>query len=210
MHSNQKSVNAELKEQWNKRYQLDTYVYGTRVNDFLRKFHQLIPSGKVLCLGEGEGRNAVYLAGKGFQVTAVDISEVGLLKAQHLAQKRRVRIETVSSDLMNYEIGLNRWQGIVSIFCHLPSEIRRDIHRRVVKGLAPHGIFVLESYTPDQLKYRTGGPPTEDLLVSLEELREELRPLTIRHGIEKLRIVREGHLHTGKAAVVQVVAEKSK
>ncbi len=205
-----KPANSDLKEQWNKRYQQDTYVYGRRVNDFLRKFYQLIPSGKVLCLGEGEGRNAVYLAGRGYQVTAVDISEVGLFKAQNLARERRVKIETVGADLMNYEVGSNRWQGIVSIFCHLPADIRREIHRRVVNGLAPNGIFILESYTPDQLKYRTGGPPAADLLVSLEELKEELKPLTISHAVEKIRIVREGSLHTGRAAVVQFIAQKSK
>jgi len=201
-------MNSEIKERWNARYEGKAYVYGLRENDFLHESFHLIQSGRVLCLGEGEGRNAVFLAGKGFQVTAVDISEEGLKKAQRLAHKRHVEIITVCSDLWDFPIGEASWQGIVSIFCHIPPDLRKTIYQRVITGLAPGGIFLLESYTPGQLKHKTGGPQREDLLVTLSELKAELKDLKFLHGIEKVRVVREGRLHTGKAAVVQLIARK--
>ena len=198
----------EVKNIWNNRYEKKSYVYGTRANDFLRQSAHLIPRGNVLCLGEGEGRNAVFLARRKYQVTAVDISEEGLRKANRLAKNNGVKIETVCSDLRDYSIGEASWQGVVSVFCHIPTDLRKTIYQRVITGLAPGGIFLLESYTPEQLKYRSGGPQDEDMLVTLSELKTELKDLNFLHGIEKVRIVREGRLHTGEAAVVQLIAQK--
>jgi len=201
-------MNSEIREIWNSRYNTGTYIYGTRPNDFLRRSVKMIPPGEILCLGEGEGRNAVYLARKGYPVTAVDISDIGLAKVKRLAQESNVKIETVWSDLFDYQITPGKWSGIISIFCHVPADLRIDLHRRVTKGLAPGGIFILESYTPEQLKFKTGGPPTQDLLVTLKDLEKELSGLTILHGVERERIVSEGNLHTGMAAVVQIIAKK--
>jgi SAM-dependent methyltransferase len=201
-------MSLEIKSRWNTRYAQKFYVYGTKANDFLRQSAHLIPHGNVLCLGEGEGRNAVFLARKNFQVTAVDISEEGLRKAERLAEKKGVRIKTVCSDLRDYPMGNTCWHGIISIFCHIPTDLRKTIYQRVITGLTPGGIFLLESYTPEQLKYGTGGPQNEDLLVTLSELKKELHDLNFLYGIEKVRVVREGRLHTGEAAVVQLIAQK--
>lgn len=193
---------------WDQRYATEGYQYGTTENDFLRRVAPQLPLGRCLCLAEGEGRNAVFLAGLGQQVTAVDASSVGLKKAQQLALRRGVEIETCATDLADFVIKPESWDCIVSIYCHVAPEIRTDLHRRVVAGLRPGGLLVLEAYRPEQLAYGTGGPPAVEKLMSLEQLRGELNGLDFQHAVELERDVIEGKLHTGKGAVVQLLALK--
>ena len=192
---------------WDARYGEPGFTYGTSPNEFLVAAAGYIPRGRVLCLAEGEGRNAVYLAGLGYEVTAVDSSSVGMKKAALLADSRNVAIEAVVADLAEYEIEPNHWDGIVAIFAHLPPALRARVHRAAVKGLRPGGAFVLEAYTPRQLKLGTGGPQSLELLMSLESLRDELRGLDLVVARETEREVNEGQFHRGPGAVVQVVGE---
>lgn len=193
---------------WDERYNTDEYVYGTDPNEFLVSVADRIPKGRVMSLAEGEGRNAVYLAGLGYAVTAVDASAVGLEKARRLADTRGVAVETIVADLAALAIEPDSWDGIVSIFCHVPAALRRVLHRKVREGLRPGGVFVLEAYTPAQLEYRTGGPPDVDRLMSLTDLEGELAGLKFILGRETEREVVEGRFHTGRGAVVQAVARK--
>jgi SAM-dependent methyltransferase len=192
---------------WDERYGASGYYYGAEPNDFLREYcSQIRRGGAVLCLGEGEGRNSVFLAEQGFHPVAVDQSAVGLKKAEQLAASRGVRIDTVVADLAHYRIEPGQWDGIVSIWCHLPAALRAAVHRQVVTGLATGGVFLLEAYTPAQLAYGTGGPKTADLLPRLAELREELAGLEFVRAEERERVVHEGAGHSGPSAVVQVIA----
>lgn len=195
-------------ELWNARYAGDDYVYGTDPNDFVAEMAVRIPPGPVLCLAEGEGRNAVHLAALGHAVTAVDHAETGLAKARRLAAERRVTLETIAADLADYRIAPGAWAGIVSVWAHLPPALRRGLHAQVVQGLQPGGLFILEAYTPAQLAYDTGGPRSADLLMTAVQLREELVGLDFELLRELERDVREGTNHTGRAAVVQVLARK--
>ena len=190
---------------WDERYSQPGFAYGTEPNEFLAASAGRIPVGPVLSLGEGEGRNAAYLAGVGHRVVAVDQSEVGLGKARRLAADRRLTIETVCTDLAGYTIQPGAWAGIVSVFCHLPRRVRVPLHAAVVRGLRPGGVFVLEAYTPEQLGRGTGGPRDPDMLPTRAELTEELGGLEFVHARELDREVREGAYHTGVASVVQVV-----
>jgi len=194
---------------WDVRYSSEEYIYGTEPNDFLREMAVQLPKGgTVLSLAEGEGRNAVWLAKQGLQVTGIDASAVGLVKAQRLAEEQGVRIETVHVNLAEADLGEARWDGIVSIFCHLPPTLRKRVHRQVVQALKPGGLFLLEAYTVRQLEFGTGGPPDPELMMDLVSLGEELAGLNIEHGVELVREVREGRLHSGKGAVVQFIARK--
>ncbi|MEZ4701991.1 MAG: class I SAM-dependent methyltransferase [Rhodothermales bacterium] len=193
---------------WDERYSTEEYIYGTDPNDFLAEMAGSLPVGQTLCLADGEGRNGVYLAGLGHAVTAVDSSSVGLDKARRLAATRGVEIATVHADLADFSIEPGAWDAVVSIFCHLPGALRRAVHRRVVEGLKPGGVLLLEAYTPDQLRFGTGGPPDVDRLMRLADLKTELDGLTFEVGRELERDVIEGRFHGGRGAVVQVFARK--
>lgn len=193
---------------WDERYGVDDYIYGTEPNDFLRDMWQKIPKGRVLCLADGEGRNSVFLAEQGYQVTAVDASGVGIEKGRRLAVERGVEVESIHADLAEFTIEPNHWQGVVSIFAHIPPEARQRIHRQVVEGLVPGGVLVLEAYTPQQLALGTGGPPVPELTMDIDRLTPELSGLQFEKAEEFERDVVEGTHHTGKGAVVQVLAIK--
>lgn len=193
---------------WDERYSEPGYIYGEEPNQFLASVADCIPPGPVLCVGEGEGRNAVFLAGLGRPVVAVDQSAVGLAKARRLAESRGVVIETIQADLTDFPIKPWAWVGIVSIFCHLPSAVRVPLHRAVVAGLRPGGVFVLEAYTPAQVGRGTGGPQDPDMTPTLALLREELAGLVLTQAAELEREVVEGRYHTGLASVVQLVGQR--
>lgn len=193
---------------WDERYSDEEYVYGKDPNDFLANAAGKIPKGRVLCIAEGEGRNAVFLAQQGYDVVAVDSSAVGLGKARKLAEEHGVNIETIVCDLANYDIEPDSLDGVVSIFAHVPPEVRKELHRQIVNGLRSGGVLVLEAYRPDQLKFKTGGPPTAEFMMTLENLEEELKGLNFDYGVELDRDVVEGKFHTGKGAVVQLIGVK--
>lgn len=198
---------AALAKFWNERYAGADYAYGTEPNDFLVAQAPLLPHGlPVLCLADGEGRNGVWLASRGFDVTSVDVARKGLDKARSLAQRAGVPIATVCADVTRYELGRKRWGGIVSIFLHLPQRARAALHARCVHALAPGGVYVYEAYGKRQPEYGTGGPPEHGLLARLDDVVDELAGLEIVHRFDGVRAVHEGRHHSGDAHVVQVVA----
>ena len=193
---------------WDERYSTEVYAYGTTPNEFLVENVNHIPKGKVLSLAEGEGRNAVFLAKQGYDVTAVDGSVVGLNKARKLAQENDVVVEFIHADLADYDLGENKWDGIVAIFCPIPSSLRKELYKKVIAGLKQNGVFLLEAYTPEQLKHGTGGGTSVDVLQTEDSVRSELAGLKFKHLTELERDVREGVYHTGIGAVVQAIATK--
>lgn len=194
---------------WDARYAEAGFAYGTEPNDFLRaEATRLAPGSRVLCLAEGEGRNAVFLAGLGHTVHAVDGSAVGLQKASALAASRGVALSTEVADLADWDPGEARWDAIVSIWAHLPPPIRAALHRRVVNALAPGGLLLLEAYTPEQVALGTGGPPSAAMMMTPEGLRSELTGLVFERLEALEREVSEGRYHQGRSAVLQAVARK--
>jgi SAM-dependent methyltransferase len=198
-----------MQNKWDQRYSEPGFAYGTEPNDFLAASLQQLPSaGSILCLAEGEGRNSVFLAEKGYKVTAIDSSSVGLQKAQALAAERGVSISTCVADLAEYQLPLDTYDAIISIFCHLPPPVRSKLYRQIPPALKHGGVFIYEGYTPRQLEHGTGGPPVKELLPEVSELNKELEPLDIIHSLELEREIREGRLHNGLGAVAQLVAVK--
>lgn len=195
---------------WDERYNTEEYAYGVEPNGFLSSKFQALPKGRILSLAEGEGRNAVFLATQGYAVTAVDSSMVGLEKAKRLAKQNSVSIECLHADLAEYDIGKNSWDGIISIFCPLPSKLRAIVHAKVEAGLRPGGVFLSESYTPEQPKYGTGGGDCTDTMQSMQSLAQEFPNLKFSYLVETEREVVEGIYHTGLASVVQAIGRKEK
>ena len=196
-------------EFWDKRYGGQDFFYGTEPNQFLASQAGLfLPKGKLLCLGEGEGRNAVFLAGQGFEVTALDACATGLQKAEHLAAQRGVTIRTQVADLNDFDLGDQIWDGVISIWCHLPSALRARVHAGCRRALKPGGVFLLEAYRPEQIALASGGPKEVDMLPTLDLLNQELAGLQPLLAREIEREVLEGAGHTGQSAVVQWIGRK--
>ncbi len=199
---------------WEEKYsEEDVFMYGKDPNDFLKQTipNLSLPSGaKCLLLADGEGRNGVFLAELGHEVTSVDFSQAGLHKAEMLAQKKGVSLTTVLADLGDYDFGTEQWDCIVGIFCHLPPAVRAKVLEAIPISLKPGGVFVLECYSQDQpTKYKTGGPASSERCYSSSILSEALeKKLTIEQNEELVRDVVEGVLHTGTAAVVQFIGRK--
>lgn len=195
---------------WNSRYENSDYLFGTEPNDFLHEqAQQLPPQSRILCIGEGEGRNAVYLASLGHDVTAMDASAVGLSKAQRLAEARGLHIHTIHADLAHFHWEKEQWDAIISIFCHLPTSLRKQTHASIIESLKPNGFLILEGYTIEQHQFKTGGPSDPDMMYSAQILRTDFPhfSFTILQEIE--RYIQEGSAHQGHSAVVQCVAHKS-
>ena len=196
---------------WDERYQTTEYIFGDQPCEWLiMNQHRLPKSGKALALGDGEGRNGVFLAELGLKVTSVDLSEVGLIKARDLAVKRGVAIQTVQADLEDYEIDPESQDLIVSIYCHLADAIRRLVHKRAEVALKPGGLFILEAFHRSQLEYQSGGPKTTDLLYDLDALLDDFQKLQILEAFDGLCFLDEGARHSGIGHVVRLVLQKPK
>jgi SAM-dependent methyltransferase len=194
---------------WDDRYAAPEYLYGTEPSDFLaERYSALPPAGEVLCLADGEGRNGVFLATQGLRVTGVDSSAVGLAKAQQLAAERQVPYATVLADLATWDLGDARWDGVVSIWAHLPVPLRATLHPRLARALRPGGVLLLEHYHPRQLAYGTGGPSDPTMMLALDELDAAFPEWTRLHTFEGERTVIEGNGHGGLSFVTQAILEK--
>lgn len=196
-----------MKDFWNTRYAQAGYAYGKTANDFLRSYTFQKPS-KTLCLAEGEGRNAVYLAQQGHEVTAIDFSEVALEKTRQLANEYGVSVQTICADLNEYTFEANHWDAIVAIFAHFPPEIRQKVHGQIFESLKQDGVFLLEAYQKSQLQRGTGGPNALNMLYADEELRADLQGFSNIEIESKSRQINEGALHNGISDVIQLIARK--
>ncbi len=198
---------------WDARYANEPgYVFGTEPNDFLVSVAANLRSGaRILCVAEGEGRNAAFLAAAGHQVTAVDHSAIGLEKGRQLATARGVvdRFTPVVADLLSFDLGRESWDAVVWIFLHLSPGERQALLKRAADALKPGGLLILECYTPRQVKWNSGGPvQAPELLLTWDELRSADLGLHTVIGREVERDVIEGTGHTGRADVVQWLARK--
>jgi SAM-dependent methyltransferase len=194
---------------WDDRYSSAEYVYGTEPSDFLaERYAELPPGGDILCLADGEGRNGVFLASRGMRVTAVDSSAVGLAKAERLAADRGVALTTAVADLSVWDVGEARWDGVVSIWAHLPAPIRAELQPRLARALRPGGVLLLEHYHPRQVGYGTGGPADPTMMLTLAELDAAFAGWTRLHTFEGERIVIEGSGHGGNSYVTQAILQK--
>ncbi len=199
------------KEMWDDRFSAEEYVYGKEPNQFLKSTYDNNPAyfqNPILLLGDGEGRNGVYLASNGLDVTSLDFSEKALKKAKLLADEKKVTLKTILSDINKYKFQKDYWGTIVSIFFHLDSNRRKQLHRNIKTSLRQNGLVILEAYSQHQLQYDSGGPKNIDLLYSVEELRNDLDDFEFIQLEEMETILDEGILHQGKASVVRFIGRK--
>ena len=194
-----------IKERWDERYDRDMYIYGKAPTAFLKAKIKVIKKGKALVLAMGEGRNAVYLAENGFDVTGVDISEVAIEKCKKLAGERNTTLNTVVADLTNYDMGKAQYDLVTNFYYYDPS-----IFPQVIEALKPGGMFILEQFSVDHLKYRETsrfGPRNPDYLVKPNELLVHFKSLRILYYEDTVVALDEG-MHKGTAAVIRLIAQK--
>ncbi|MGD8305245.1 MAG: class I SAM-dependent methyltransferase [Ignavibacteria bacterium] len=195
-------------EFWNDRYSSNDFVYGAEPNVFFKDKLDKINPGKLLLLGEGEGRNAVYAARNGWNVGAVDFSDIAKDKALKFADDYSVEINYEVSDLATYNPRINYYDAVGIIFLHLNPRIRESVHSRIVAALKPGGTLILEVYDKEQLGKSSGGPQNIDMLYSKEELLSDFKKMKIQELEKKLIMLNESKHHKGKAAVVRLIAIK--
>jgi SAM-dependent methyltransferase len=198
-----------MKDFWNNRFADDGFAYGTQPNRFLQSHQRLLKPGlKALLPGDGEGRNGVWLASLGLEVTSVDYSEVGIAKINRLAAERQLGINTLCADLSTMDWPVDEYDLLVAIFIHFPSNIRNDMHHKFIGALKPGGQLIFEAYDKQQLDYGTGGPPVKDMLYTEEQLNEDFKDHNILHSEHLITDIHEGKYHDGRSSVLRFVVEK--
>jgi SAM-dependent methyltransferase len=199
-----------MREFWDERYASKDYFYGTTPNHFLSSITGILKkSARILCIGEGEGRNAVYLQAKGYNVTAVDFSENGKLKALDLASQFDVKIDYQISNLESFDFENKKWDAVISIFCHLPSSIRSDVHYRLESGLKNDGFFIFQAYNPKQLEFKSGGPKDPEMLYTDQLIKNDFKSLQWIRLENSIEYLSEGLGHNGLSSVLTGVGVKS-
>jgi len=193
---------------WNERYAGEEYVFGTEPAAFLvREAGRLAPGARVLTIAEGEGRNAVWLAGQGFDVTAIEGAPNAVDKARRLAEARGVEVEFRLADLDRFDWPEAAYDAAVAIFIQFADAPFRDrLFAGMKRALRPGGLILLHGFAPRQVEYGTGGPPDRDRMYTEALLRDrfsDFEILTFRDYDEEID---EGPGHSGRAALVDLVA----
>lgn len=193
---------------WDSRYSAGEYIYGKEPNAFFREQIDLLKPGRILLPAEGEGRNAVYAAAKGWEVFAFDQSDEGRKKALQLAEEAGVAIHYELGDLAEMPLPEEHFDVVALIFVHQAPDERRTFHQKLAGCLKPGGRIILESYTKEQLKYNSGGPKDPLLLIEPVDLAEDFKGLKIVENQSHIIWHQEGTMHSGEASVVRLIAEK--
>lgn len=196
--------------QWNERFSGADYWFGTEPNAFLaRQAGRLKPGWKALAIADGEGRNGVWLARHGLEVTSVDLVPNGVAKAKRLAARLGVALEAICADLETWDWGPPRFDLVVGIFFQFAApRFRETLFRRMTEVLNPGGLLLIEGYRPEQLAYGTGGPPQIENLYTAELLRAAFADMEILELDEYDAEIREGSRHHGMSALIDLVAKK--
>jgi cyclopropane fatty-acyl-phospholipid synthase-like methyltransferase len=201
---------------WNNRYQDigDEYLFGTEPNHFLASKAPLFTANqKALSLGDGEGRNSVWLAKHGLDVTAVEISPVAVNKARKLAEKHSVNLHLIQTDMLLHDWDAaalnNRFDWVIGIFIQFVGPEGRKIQFDTMKALARNGgRILLHGYTPKQLEYKTGGPSAVENLYTRQMLLDAFSDWEVEEIIEYEDVISEGTGHNGQSALMSMIARK--
>jgi SAM-dependent methyltransferase len=195
---------------WEARFAVPDYVFGTEPNEFLKAQAHLLPaSGAVLSVADGEGRNGVWLAGRGLDVLAIDWSPSALAKALALAGQRGVTLRTQQADIVRWEWPVEQFDVVAGIFFQfLTPDERHQVFARMRDALRPGGLLLIEGYRPKQLEYRTGGPSQVENLYTRELLEAEFGSLSELQIDEHDSMRSEGTGHAGMSALIDLVGRK--
>ncbi len=200
-------------KRWNDRFREDAYAYGTEANEFLKAQILKLKAGSILFGAEGEGRNSVYAATQGWQVSAFDISEEGKNKALKLADEHNVNIDYQVGLLPGLTFANETFDAIALIYAHFPPRIRSDYHRLLSTKLKKGGTVIVEAFGKNHPEYqeqnpKIGGPRDLESLISTKELEADFKDYEILELAEKEVTLSEGLYHNGVGSVTRFVAKK--
>lgn len=195
-------------EFWDKRYSEENFAYGTEPNAYFKQNINELKPGKLLLPGEGQGRNAVYAAKLGWDVTAIDLSETAKQRALKLAEENQVELEYYVTPLEKFDFSENEYDSSALVFTHFPPETRNIIHIQIIKSLKPGGILIIEAFSKKQIGNTSGGPKQLPMLYTLDELLNDFKETVILESYETQTELDEGTYHRGKADVIRMVVKK--
>jgi len=201
-------------EFWNNRYKDTDYAYGIQPNEFLKNtVLNLSTKGKALLPCEGEGRNAVFLAKNGFDVTAFDSSNEGKKKAFKLAKREGVNINYTICDFETFKFQDEYFDVISLVYAHFSPNVREVYHQQLIKALKPGGTIIIEGFSKDNLLLskknpKIGGPQKIDLLYDESTLKNDFKSLNIIQLKQITVELNEGKYHIGESSVVRMIAKK--
>ncbi len=193
---------------WNERYSTVEYAYGENPNEFYRQQLLQLKPGKILFPAEGEGRNAVYAARLGWNVTAFDTSTEGRKKAIELSIKHNTEINYLIEAYDTIDLPKESFDCIVLIFAHIHASFRTEFHRKLASFLKPGGILIMDSFSKEQLFNESGGPKNVDMLYSSEELKKDFSDFSELEVVKIETELSEGDFHRGSASVIRVLGTK--
>lgn len=200
-------------DRWNERYSNEAYAYGLEPNDFLKQELEKISPAKILFPAEGEGRNALFAASLGWEVSAFDIAQEGKNKAMKLSQERGLSIDYQVGNLTELNYTPAQFDAIALVYAHFPAAIKSELHKALSNLLKPGGIIIFEAFSKSHLDYiakneKVGGPKELDMLFSIEEIQNDFSNYEVILLEEKVIELQEGLFHNGTGSVIRFVGRK--
>lgn len=192
---------------WDKRYEENTTVYGEAPNVFFKSFIDTHKPGSLLLPAEGEGRNAIYAASKGWEVDAFDFSKVAKEKALKLAAEKKLSINYENNNIEDF-IPTKQYNAVGLIYVHLPESVRKIFHQKIYQSITTGGFLVFEAFAKEQLKYTSGGPKDITMLYDATSICSDFQFLNILSCGQKKVALNEGVFHSGNAEVLQLIGQK--
>ncbi len=190
------------RDDWNRRYEGTELVWTARPNQFLVAEVEGLAPGRALNLAAGEGRNSVWLAAEGWQVTGVDFSDVALDKARRLAEANDVSVEWLQADLLEYNPPPRSFDLVTLLYLHLPQDQMRLVLERAAKAVAPGGVFLLIGHDITNIEDGHGGPQSPAVLYGPDDVTRSLGDLEIERAERVLRAV---ETKTGPVSAIDVL-----
>jgi len=157
-------------ELWNERYQNKGHVWGAAPNQFVADRLAALKPCRVLDLGAGQGRNAIWLAQQGHEVTAVDVSDVACAQAAEIAAEAGVAVEFIAADLQTWEPSADTFDLVVLAYIQAPDPIRQALHAKAARALRTGGSVFIIAHHKENLDHGIGGPPMLEVLFDEETI----------------------------------------
>jgi len=195
-------------EFWDEKYNSSEFIYGREPNVFFKSIIDELPSGRILLLGEGEGRNAVYAASRGWHVDAFDSSKKAQEKALLFATEKNVKINYSVENILLNNFRNDNYNLAGLLFVHLEKKQRRKLSIKIWENLRIGGRLIMEVFSKDQINYNSGGPKDLDLLYSLDEIKEDFSCFKVDKLEQVEYFIKEGKGHNGLANVIRFIGAK--